>query len=342
MRRFLTLATTATALLATTAAAAAQDSTIRLTGPTTVRAWGGTAVLSVLDPSTRRWRLATQRGTMAPRELPGITGAARAFDADIGPGPGGAPLIVFVRCPATGHCHLARTTPAGGREIPIPGSAATRGSESAPTIWGNRLAFARRYDVGGSQRVYVRPLDAGRNVRSTALPGVPARECLEVQPRCRPVVQGTVRELELRGTTLVENIHFPLASVGICGEGQLRLVNVARRSSHLISSTVCGLSGSTLLGASPVAGFVLYVQRCLGDPGPCHGPALVHRYRLRDGRSDERPLSDDVTGFSAVDADHAVVVRLPQDATGTWDLVRTGSLVFQPNPNTRGAILGRQ
>jgi hypothetical protein len=95
-----------------------------------------------------------------------------------------------------------------------------------------------------------------------------------------------VRELELRGTTLVENIHFPLASVGICGEGQLRLVDVKRRDSRPISSTVCGLAGSTLLGASPVAGFVLYVQRCLGDPGPCHGPALLHRYRLHDGRRD--------------------------------------------------------
>src|SRR4029077_13042330 len=107
----LTLATTATALLATTAAAAAQDLTIPLAGPTTVRAWGGTAVLSVLDPTTRRWRLATQRGAAAPRVLPGILDASRAFDADIGPGPGGAPLIVFVRCPTTGHCHLSRTTP---------------------------------------------------------------------------------------------------------------------------------------------------------------------------------------------------------------------------------------
>ena len=234
-----------------------------------MRAWGGTAVLSVLDPSTRRWRLATQRGAAAPRVLPGILDATRAFDADIGPGPGGAPLIVFVRCPTTGHCHLSRTTPAGGPEIPIPGSAATRGSESAPTIWGNRLAFARRYDVGGSQRVYVRPLGAGRNVRSTRFRASRHASASRCQPRCRRIVQGTVRELELRGTTLVENIHFPLASVGICGEGQLRLVDVKRRDSRPISSTVCGLAGSTLVGASPVAGFVLYVQRCLGDPGPC-------------------------------------------------------------------------
>src|SRR5262249_39004287 len=101
MRRPLALTTTtAAALLAATAAASAQDTTIRsLAGPTTVRVWGGTAVLSLLDPSTHRWRLATQRDTAAPRAVPGIAGASRPFDADIGPGPGGAPVIVFVRCP---------------------------------------------------------------------------------------------------------------------------------------------------------------------------------------------------------------------------------------------------
>jgi hypothetical protein len=93
------------------------------------------------------------------RPLPGIAPAAQPFDADIGPGAGGAATIVFARCQTPSHCRLARTPPVGGTETPIAGSAATDGWESAPTVWGGRLAFARRY-TSGSQRVSVRPLGA--------------------------------------------------------------------------------------------------------------------------------------------------------------------------------------
>ena len=82
-------------------------------GADPIRAWAGIAVLSVLDPTTGTYQLATQTGTHAPQPLAGIAPAAQPFDADIGPGPGGAATIVFARCQAPGRCHLARTSPAG-------------------------------------------------------------------------------------------------------------------------------------------------------------------------------------------------------------------------------------
>jgi hypothetical protein len=294
----------------------ADTSIAALAAPTPVRAWAGRAVLSVLDPTTGGYRLAIQSGTTAPQPLPGIAPAAQPFDADIGPGPGGAATIVFARCQAPGHCRLARTTPAGATETPIAGSAATDGWESAPTVWGRHLAFARHY-ASGSQRVYIRPLDTGARVRSVRLPGVPARECDEVT-RCRPVDDGTLRELELRGRNLAENVHFGLGTVGICGEGQMRLVDVARRTSRLLTSTVCGLSGATLLGTSLTSTHLLFTRTCPGDPGACQDRgALVYRYGLVDRRFELVAQDDLLAGFAALDDAHAIEVREPLTDDGT-------------------------
>lgn len=315
-RRIPLLALAATATLP---AAALADTTIGpLASATPVKAWSGTAVLSVRDAATGDYRLATQRGTAVPQPLPGIAPASEPFDADIGPGPGGRAVIVFARCAAPGRCHLARTTPAGGTETPIDGARATRGYESAPSVWGRRLVFARHYrGVKGSQRVYVRPLDAGRDVRSVRLPGVPARECDEVE-RCRAVTDGTVPELELRGRMLAQNVHFSLRTVGICGEGQIRLVDVARATSRLVTRTICGLSGSTLLGASLTATHLLYARICPGDPGGCQNHAtIVARYGLRDARREQAFQRDILTGFAALTDDTSIEVRAPGTPDGT-------------------------
>jgi hypothetical protein len=297
--------------------AARADTTIQaLPAATPVRVWAGTAVLSVLDPATGRYALATQRATAPARALPGIAPAAAPFDADIGPGPGGAPVIVFARCRETDRCHLSRTTPAGRTETPITGSAATAGWESAPTVWGRRLAFARHY-ASGSQQVYVRPLDAGIGVRSVRLPGVPARECDEVGG-CRAVRDGTVPELELRGSTLAENVHFGLRTVGICGEGQMRLVDLTRRTGHLVKRTICGLSGSTFLGASLTAAHLLYARICPGDPAGCDNKnTIIYRYGLRDRRFEQVPRPDLLTGLAAPSDDRAIEVRAPATRDGT-------------------------
>jgi hypothetical protein len=315
IRRAVLIAGLMPALLATAQASA--DTTIgALAAPTPVRTWGGIAVLSVSDSASGRYALAIQRGTGVPRALPGIAEAKQPFDADIGPGPDGAPVIVFVRCRTPTRCRLARTTIAGGTEIAISGSAGTDGFESAPTVWGGRLAFARRYS-GGSERVYTRPLLAGRRVRSIRLPGVPARECDEVQG-CRAVTDGTVAELELRGRTLAENVHVGLTTVGICGEGQARLVDVARRHSRLVTRTICGLSGSTLLGVSLTPRYLIYARTCPGDPAGCRNhAALIYRYRISSRRSELVPERDELTGFSARSDDEAIEVRAPQSAGGT-------------------------
>jgi hypothetical protein len=339
MLRLLVL-TAAAATFAITASATANDTILAsLSRATPVRSFGGTSVLSVYDPAANGYRLATVTASAAPRAVAGIGPAATPFDADIGPGPGGSPVIVFTRCASAGHCRIWRTTVAGGSARAVVGSAGTRGYESAPTVWRGRLAFARQY-AHGSQVVYVRPLDAGRSVASTRVPGVPARECDEVDPGCVSITHGTVPELELRGSTLAENIDLPLKSVGICGEGQVRLVNLVRRTSLKVRDTICGLAGQTLIGPSLTGSYLIYAFMCEGDPGPCHNHAgVLYRYRLSDRRLQQVPLPDDISGVAALSSDSAIEVRAPDTRDGTCmnhvagtqplcQLVRSGPLHF--------------
>jgi len=185
-----------------------------LAAETPVRAWAGIAVLSIREPGG--YRLATQQSTQAPRALPGIAPAAQPIDADIGPGPNGTPVIVFARCRGGVNCRLVRTTPAGAAETPIIGSADPNGSESAPAIWGTRLAFARRYR-NGSTHVYIRPLDGGARARTMRLPDIPRPTCVFTEGCYAKRVHPTVTELALRGSTVAERINLGLVeNIELC------------------------------------------------------------------------------------------------------------------------------
>jgi hypothetical protein len=330
--------------LPATAAHADDVSVGPLAAPTPIRAYAGTAVLSLLDPATNQYRLATMPvdGTAQPQMLPGLGPALEPLDADIGPGPDGTPVIVYSRCVTKDLCHLYRTTPAGGTETEITGASSTGGSESSPTVWGSRIVFARSYrGHKASQTVYARPLDAGIKVRSTRLPAVPAREC-EGLGKCYKIKDGTVSELELRGTTLAESVRFGLRHAGICGAGQVRLVDTYSASSRLVAKSVCGLSGQTWVGLSLTPTQLLFSQACAGDPAGCgnHG-AVAYRYTLKTHRFEHAPQPSVLSGFTATDADHALEVREPDtQGAGRCDnftgprpacqLVLAGPLPFVP------------
>src|ERR1700710_1963204 len=106
MRRSVALLVVAVAFLL----AASAEADISLTAATPVKTGSATALLSVREGDG--FRLATQRGAQAAVPLPGIAPASHPFEAAIGPGPDGSPVIVFARCRA-GGCRLMRTTLAG-------------------------------------------------------------------------------------------------------------------------------------------------------------------------------------------------------------------------------------
>jgi len=313
---------------------------IPLTSATPVRTWGAIALLSVREG--RHFLLATQRGEEPPIPLPGIAPEPHPFEADIGPGASGSPVIVFARCRTAGACRLMRTTIAGNQEIAIGGSAGVNGFEHAPAVWGDRIAFARRL-VNGPEQVYVRPLEASKPTRSVRLPEIPRPPCEAVEPGlCRPTVfRPAVVELSMRGSMLAETIDLGVIEEELCDRTEVRLVNLANRRSRRVAYSQCGLSGSTLLGASLTETHVLWARTCPGDPGGCQAHnTLLYSYGLHDHHVQQVSQRDVLVGFAAEDDNHAVEISAPAGADGDCinplqgtdppcELTRVGPIVFK-------------
>jgi hypothetical protein len=319
------------------------EADISITAATPVRAWGATALLSVREGDG--FRLATQRGTQPSVPVPGIAPASHPFEADIGPGPSGSPVIVFARCRGDGVCRLMRTTLAGGKEIAISGSAGINGFEHAPAVWGNRIAFARRF-ADGTGQIYVRPLQPSKPTRSVRLPAVPRPPCEAVEKTlCRPVVfRPTVVELSMRGSRLVETIDLGVIEEELCDQTEIRLVDLASRRSRQVTYSLCGLSGSTLLGASLTATHILWARTCPGDPGGCQSHnTLLYRYGLHDYHVQRAYQQDVLVAFAAEGDAHAVEIRAPagedgdcinalQGTSPPCELARVGPIAFNAGP----------
>jgi hypothetical protein len=338
MRRSAALLVVAVTLLA----CASAEADISLTASTPVRVWGATALLSVREGGG--FRLATQRGARPPVPLPGIAPASQPFEADIGPGPNGSPVIVFARCRA-GACRLMRTTLAGNEEVAISGSAGVNGFEHAPAVWGNRVAFVRRL-ADGTEQVYVRPLRASKPTRSVRLPAIPRPPCEAVKRSlCSPVVfRPTVVQLSMRGSMLAETVNLGVIEEELCDRTEIRLVDLTNSRSRQVTYSLCGLSGSTLLGASLTATHILWARTCPGDPGGCQSHnTLLYRYGLRDHRTQQAPQHDVLVAFAAEDDDHAIEISAPAEEGGDCtnavpganppcELTRVGPIAFKAGP----------
>jgi hypothetical protein len=329
MRRVLASSVVPLVLSVAMMAAAAVDArAVTLIAPlaeeTPVRAWAGIAVFSVGEAGGR-YRLAVQQGNEPPRVLPGITASSYPFDANIGPGPNGSPLIVFARCarpPTRGpfseaiprHCALVQTSVAGSSETPI-ASAAGRDAH-APAIWGNRLVFAQSARHG-SDWIYIVPLQGGTHRRPVRLRSAPVPECLGVSPgeQCFAAkVHPTVAELSLRGSTLAEVLDLGTVNSGdFCPATEVRLLHLADHAGKRVDSAICREGGFTLLGASLTATHLLFTSECGGTAQDIcqYTKTLVYRYGLRNHRLEAAPEHDLVTGFAALDDNHAVEVAAP-------------------------------
>jgi hypothetical protein len=343
MRRF--VAPLVVAVAGLVAGSAKAD--ISLPAATPVRTWDATALLSV--PEGHEFRLATQRGAEPPVPLAGIAPERHPFEADIGPGADGSPVIVFARCSTAGACRLMRTTLAGNKEVAIGGSAGVNDFEHAPAVWGNSIAFARRF-ADGSERVYVRPLQASKPTRSVRLPGIPRPPCEAVKRSlCRPVVfRPTVVGLSMRGSMLAETIDLGVIEEELCDQTEIRLVDLTDRRSRQVTYSLCGLSGSTLLGASLTATHILWARTCPGDPGGCEShESLLYRYGLHDHHVQQSPQRDVLVGFAAEDDDHGVEISAPEGEEGDCinslqgtsppcQLTRVGPIVFKAAGRRRG------
>ena len=133
-------------VLAAPAPAAAEQRLATESFSFTADAYGNVVAWSSYDAAARVYRLRLLVGG-APVS-PDVDASPAPFDLDVGPGPGGAPLVVYSR-----RGDLFQLDPATGVESPL-AEVNTPGTELHPSIHFARLGFVRR--VGGKPVLYLR------------------------------------------------------------------------------------------------------------------------------------------------------------------------------------------
>ena len=168
--------------------------------PTPVATLDDRIVWSDYDPATKRYHLTqrlagvTTRLPVAPRSVP--------FDLDLGPDVDGKPVAAYSRCrreppprsPPRGAiaqmpewrlgrgCDLYLFSFQEQREVLVRFASSHGASEFLPTVWTDRIAFARRYErrkgrAGRRAYLYARPntlfTTQGRRGHTRRLPGGP-------------------------------------------------------------------------------------------------------------------------------------------------------------------------
>jgi hypothetical protein len=211
-----------------TAPSASGDETIAMvTRPTSVSAYGGRVVWSSFDSTRGVYVLMTRfAGTTLP-----VSVRARSvpFDVDLGPGEEGGTVAAYSRCrrePPRRHsaignvftqlpdwargrgCDLYQFDFDTGRQTRIASANSPGASEYMPSIWNDRVAFARVYErkrgrAGKRPYLYVRSMSKSR--RSLRIPaGTRSTElfCSGRPRRCRLLVEPGPTALDLAGRHL--------------------------------------------------------------------------------------------------------------------------------------------
>jgi hypothetical protein len=145
------------ALACGAAPAAASERLAAEAAPFTADAYGDVIAWSSYDAAAKTYSLRLLRGGRLI--TPAIEPSGKPFDLDVGPGPDGAPLVVYAR-----GGDLYQYDPAGGLEQPL-AEVNTRAIESSPSIHRSALAFVRQ--VHRKPVVYLRK---GGNTRRQPRP----------------------------------------------------------------------------------------------------------------------------------------------------------------------------
>jgi hypothetical protein len=301
MRRVVLLFLVGLAAATVAAPALAQDVAM-LDRTTPIAAYGGRLLWSRFDAATGRWALMTSAGG-ATAAVP-VAERAVPFDADLGPGPDGAPVAVYSRCarevtPSGSFgpslygrgrgCDLYLFDFAAGAETRLAGASAAHASEVWPTVWRDHIAFARTYDADRDRSlIYVRPL-TGR-ATSRRLPAGPLRGCATCDPAlARPSA------LELYGRRLAFAWSYAGPEEGL--ETDIRLDTIGGGHVRVAHQPGGGLTQVQPGWPAFEAGGLLWSVQCFGDPGGCPGTFGLRRYRIATGATESAPAPQVVPSY---------------------------------------------
>lgn len=299
------LALVAGLALATPGIAQAQDVQLeRLERQTAVRQAAGLELYSRWDESIDRYRLVL-RDALSTSVL-AVAPQVESFDADIGTNSRGRPAAIVSLCDRprgadgrSGGCDLVVISIAD-RAVRAVTNANTPDDEARPTIDRGRIAFTRSYrGRSGGPVVYTKALVAPRARPSTRQSGVPRRRCVSGRSRgsdCS-TTNRRVSELKLSGTELAQIVTYGLAPSDGTRFNEVRLVDVAERTSALVAATITGEGGQRYLGLSfagldggRAPSWYLACDSCAKQAGA---------FRYRPGRGYERALgATGVAGYA--------------------------------------------
>ena len=271
-------------------------------GTTPVAAFHGRILWSVRSGATGNWTLVSRdpAGTIAPLPVPP---RRVPFDADLGPGPDGGTVATYSRCatdPPVGSpgtlynrgrgCDVWLFDFATGLERRVTTVSAPKASEFWPTVWGDRIAFARVYDgKRGLPYVYTRALDGG--AASVRQPGGPRQACRRNPSNGRrECTNGTLSRpdhLDLWGRRLAFTWTFLAFAEGL--DSEIRLDTIGGGHTRLARQGGGGLTQVSLGWPGFQAGRVYWYQSCTGDGSGCPGRYGFRRVRISTGTLEQVP-----------------------------------------------------
>jgi hypothetical protein len=314
--------------------------------PTPVAAFGGRVAWSAFDPASGTYALVSRAGGVTqpvpvpPRRVP--------FDVDLGPGPDGGVVAVYSRCdrdpPAGGSiapplynrgvgCDIFRFDFATGAETRVADASSPTASEFFPTIWRDRIAFARTYDDKRAfPYLYARSL--GSRAPSLRLPGGQRNACVRNRTTgrtsCSPNTLSRPMALDLWGRRLA--FAWTFAGFGEGLDTEIRLDTIGADHRVVAHQSGGGLTQVQLGWPGFESGRVYWVAGCFGDPGGCPGRVALRRYRITTGEVESAPAPAQAMVAHDRDAGTSYVLfdRAPgTDCTGD-PTVPGGTCVLQP------------
>jgi hypothetical protein len=279
-------------LLVAAPAAHAQDTVVAtLERPSEVREHDGAVLYSDYDAAIDRYRLRVRAAGGTVRELR-VAPSREPFDADLGTDSAGN-LAAIVALPngeprgTGGGTDLFVFTVATGLARPVR-NANTGEDERAPAIDHGRIAFTRVYD-GAKPIVYTKRLIAPRRKPSTRLPGVPTRRCTLLIERgdCTTVDRAVVT-LELREGRLAQLVTYHVENGPGHRQNEIRLVDVARRSSRQVAFMTTGEGGQEYVGPSFAGSRLSWYRGCAVECSRDFTALLRYRMGVGYDRADAR------------------------------------------------------
>ena len=290
--------------------AAAPRTIAVLHGATAVEAYRGVAVWSDYDPTDRSWHVVVRRdGAIS---TPAIPVASKAIEVDVGPGPSGLPMLVYVSCAST--CRVVVSRVDGSASQTVPGS----DGASHPTIWGDRVAW-----VSGKAKVEIGRWNG--SARRT-LPGVPHRKCYykEVGTPARLVCEAPqlpeIEALQLyRGQLALIDTFILNDNIGAVGTTtEVRTEAITGGPQRLIALLGVGEGDESWLGPSWSNGKLYFYKDSMG------AGFTIYRFDPARGTYASASAFTYLTGFS-------VINNRAYEATASGD-PRAGNPCFEDEP----------